>query len=183
VLEVHVFPPCPGRFVLYEDDGETTAYQQGRACLTAFEMRADSFCIEPGQGEVSGVPALRTYRLIFRRIAAPEVIHLEINGVARDVQMEYAESAQDLTIELTGIAPADRVELTLHPIATAQIDRRAARCREMLRRFRMESDSKRWIDQSLEDLFEDAERLREFGPAVKASHIAALRSLIESQMG
>ena len=159
VLDVHIFPQRPGRFVLYEDDGETTAYQQGRYCLTTFEMREASFSIEPGQGDVSCVPPSRTYRLIFRRIAAPAEIHLEVNGVSRDAQMKYDAVAQDLTIELAGIAPTDRVELTLRPIDPAWLiaDRRAARCRQMLRIFRLESESKRWIDQHLDEILDDVE--------------------------
>jgi hypothetical protein len=182
-LEVHIFLQRPGRFVLCEDDGETTAYQQGRFCLTAFEIREASFIIEPGQGDVSQVPPSRAYRLIFRRIAAPAEIHIEVNGVSRDAQVNYAEGAQDLVIELPGIAPTDRVELTLRPIEPAWPleDRRAARCRQMLRTFRMESESKRWIDRRLDEIFDDVEQLREFGPGVKDSHIAVLRSVIEGK--
>ena len=88
VLDIHIFPQRPGRFVLYEDDGETTAYQQGRSCLTTFEMRDASFSIEPGQGDVSLVPPSRTYRLIFRRIAAPAEILIDVNGMSRDAQTE-----------------------------------------------------------------------------------------------
>jgi hypothetical protein len=178
VLDVHIFPQRPGRFVLYEDDGETTAYQQGRCCLTTFEMRDDRFSIEPGQGDVSCVPPSRTYRLIFRAITAPEEIHLEINGVSCNAMMTTDAVTQAATIELAGIAPTDRVELTLGPIKLALVDRRAARCREMLRHFRLESDSKREIDQALSEIVEDVERLREFGAAVKDSHLAALRSVI-----
>ena len=73
--------------------------------------------------------------------------------------------------------------LTLRPIEPAWLleDRRAARCRQMLRIFRMESESKRWIDQHLDEIFDDVEQLRELGPAVKDSHIAVLRSVIEGK--
>jgi hypothetical protein len=182
-LDVHIFPHHPRRFVLYEDDGETTAYQQGHYCLTPFEMREASFVIEPGQGDASLVPPLRTYRLIFRRIAAPAEILIEVNGVSRDTQLKYDAVAQDLTIELAGIVPTDRVELTLRPIDPAWLleDRRAARCRQMLRIFRLESESKRWIDQHLDEIIDDAEQLRELGPAVKDSHLAVLRNVIEGK--
>jgi hypothetical protein len=58
-------------------------------------------------------------------------------------------------------------------------DRREQRFRHMLRTFRMESDSKRWIDQYRAELFEDPELLKEFGAAVKDAHIEALRSVIQ----
>ena len=185
VLDIHIFPHGPGRFVLYEDDGETTAYQQGRSCLTTFEMRDASFSIEPGQGDVSCVPPSRTYRLIFRRIAAPAEILIEVNGMSRDTQLKYDAVAQDLTIELAEIVPTDRVKLTLRPIAAAWLfeDRRAARCRQILRIFRLESESKRWIDQHLDEILADVNRLREAGATVKESHLAVLRSVIEGKEG
>jgi alpha-glucosidase (family GH31 glycosyl hydrolase) len=180
-LEIQIFPQHAGRFVLYEDDGETMAYQHGHLCLTAFEMRGTQFSIEPGTGDVAIVPPLRAYRLIFRRIALPDDLQIVVNGLRREAPITYDTAAQDVVIELAGIAPADRVEITLSAITPGwEIeDRRAARCRQMLRTFRMESDSKRWIDQYLDEIFDDVEQLREFGSAVKDNHSAALRSVIE----
>jgi hypothetical protein len=60
----------------------------------------------------------------------------------------------------------------------AQGDRRERRFLQMLRTFRMESDSKRWIDQYRAEIFEDPDQLKEFGAAVKDVHSAALRSVI-----
>jgi len=51
----------------------------------------------------------------------------------------------------------------------------------MLRTFRMESDSKQWLDQYRAEIFEDPKLLKEFGAAVKDAHIEALRSVIESK--
>ena len=83
-LEVHIFPQRSNRFELYEDDGETTAYQSGRTCRIAFDLRVQehsvAFTIEPGQGDVSVVPQQRTYRLIFHRVTQPAEIAVTING-------------------------------------------------------------------------------------------------------
>ena len=100
-------------------------------------------------------------------------------------RLKYDAVAQDLTIELAGIAPTDRVELTLRPIDLAWLleDRRAARCRQMLGIFRLESESKRWIDQHLDEILADVDRLREAGVTVKDSHLAVLRSVIEGKGG
>ena len=38
-LELHVFPGADNRFVLYEDDGETLAYRQGRFAQTPMELQ------------------------------------------------------------------------------------------------------------------------------------------------
>ena len=93
----------------------------------------------------------------------------------------YDEELQRFTMEVIA-APTDRVEITVRlidPAWLAQDDRREQRFRQMLRTFRMESDSKRWIDQYRAEIFEDPEQLKEFGAAVKDAHIEALRSVIQ----
>jgi hypothetical protein len=80
-------------------------------------------------------------------------------------------------------APIDRVEIAVQHGGQAwldQDDRREQRFLQMLRTFRMESESKRWIDQYRAEIFEDPDHLKEFGEAVKDAHIAALRSVLES---
>ena len=37
-LTLHIFAGADGQFVLYEDDGATTAYQQGHAAQTPFTL-------------------------------------------------------------------------------------------------------------------------------------------------
>ncbi len=186
-LEIHIFPQHSGRFELYEDDGETMAYQHGHHCLTTFTLKADdygaNFTIEAGQGDVSVVPAERAYRLIFRRVTQPDQVMVTINDAACKTQSHYDATTQDFVLDFSA-KPTDRVELTLRFTEqpwTALTDRRKQRFREMLRRLRMESDSKRWIDQYLEEIFDDPACLKEFGPAVKDAHIEVLRSIVESE--
>ncbi len=184
-LEVHIFPQRSNRFELYEDDGETTAYQSGSFCLTAYDLkvheRSVAVTIEPGRGDVSVVPPQRTYRLIFHRVTLPDQTTVTVNGTPCDVVSRYDEALQRFTLEV-GATPIDRVAVTVRHAAPAwlsQADRRESRYLQMLRTFRMESESKQWLDQYRHELFEDPEQLKEFGPAVKDAHIEALRSVIE----
>ena len=186
-LDVHIFPQQSNRFELYEDDGETIAYQHGQHCLTAFELKVHDhrvdFIIEAVQGDVSVVPPQRTYRLIFHRVTPPAEVTLKLNGAARDAVALYDEELQRYTIEVIA-APIDRVEIAVQcgdqPWLT-QDDRREQRFQQMLRTFRMKSDSKRWIDQYRAEIFDDPDQLKEFGAAVKDAHSAALRSVIDSR--
>jgi hypothetical protein len=186
-LEVHIFPQQSHRFELYEDDGETIAYQHGQYRLTAFELKVHDasaeFSIEPGPGVVAVVPQQRTYRLIFHRATQPVEVMLQINGAAREMLTRYDEKLQHFTIEVIA-APTDRVEIATRcddRSWVAQDDRRERRFLQMLRTFRMESDSKRWLDQYRAEIFEDPDQLKEFGAAVKDVHSAALRSVLESE--
>jgi alpha-glucosidase (family GH31 glycosyl hydrolase) len=184
-LEIHVFPQASGRFELYEDDGATTNYQRGQCCVTTFDLKTNNqgvtLSIASGQGDISVVPAQRTYRLIFKRVTQPEAIAVRINGTAVEARSHYDAEAQTFTLEISA-SPSDQVALSVkHTGETwgATTDRRARRVRDMLRVLRMETDSKRWIDQYLEEIFDDPAALKEFGPAVKDTHIAALNSIIE----
>jgi hypothetical protein len=108
---------------------------------------------------------------------------LTINGAAREALTLYDEELQRFTIEVIA-APSDRLEIAARcddqPWA-AQDDRREQRFLQMLRTFRMESDSKRWLDQYRAEIFEDPDQLKEFGAAVKDVHSAALRCVIKSE--
>jgi alpha-glucosidase (family GH31 glycosyl hydrolase) len=187
VLELHIFPQQSNRFALYEDDGETMAYQRGHSCLTAFNLRVRErsviFSIEPGQGDVSVVPQQRAYRLIFHRVAQSAEVTLKVNGASREATTLYDEELQRFTVEVIA-APIDRVEIAVqHSDRSwlAQDDRREQRFRQMLRTFRMESDIKREIDERLKDVFDDPALLKSFGAALKDAHVEALRSVLEEQ--
>ena len=186
-LDVHVFPRQDNRFVLYEDDGETTAYQHGHQCLTAFNLKAHDhgvdFTIEPGQGDISVAPPRRMYRLIFRRVTPPAETSVKVDGVRQAAMTMYDDELQRLTLEVAAM-PANRVEVSVRWIDQpwqAVDDRREKRFLQMLRVFRMESESKRWLDTYRVELFEDPEQLKEFGATVKDAHIEALRSVIKAQ--
>ena len=183
VLEVHVFPQENGHFELYEDDGATTGYERGQFCVTAFESKTVEhgveFTIQPGQGDVSVAPTQRTYRLIFKRVTAPEKVTVTINGAAAEARSHYDVDAQNFEVEISA-SPIDQVTLNV-TCAAETTDRREKHFREVLRVLRMESDAKRWLDQYCTEIFEDPDQLKEFGGAVTDAHMAVLRSIIECE--
>jgi hypothetical protein len=186
-LEVHFFPGAGNRFELYEDDGASNAYRQGQHCFTVFSQvwygTGVDVKIRVKPGAVSVIPAQRSYRLLFRGIMPPRSVAVLVNGMAREVNTRYEAATETFTIGPFSVTPSDTVEVNIAndnaPLAT-WIDRRAEKCRRLLRAFRMESETKRWIDQYLEDIFDDPAQLKEFGAAVKDAHIEALHSVIES---
>ena len=62
-LHIHLFPGADNVFDLYEDDGETTDYQRGKYAITRLELKDDTFTIHPAQGDLSLIPAQRTYHI------------------------------------------------------------------------------------------------------------------------
>jgi alpha-glucosidase (family GH31 glycosyl hydrolase) len=74
ILDLLLFPGGSNQFELYEDDGETTAYQQGEYALTRFTLEQAgetlTFIIHPTEGECRLVPPNRLYRVHLRGVEA-----------------------------------------------------------------------------------------------------------------
>jgi alpha-glucosidase (family GH31 glycosyl hydrolase) len=88
-LDVYIFPGADNEFALYEDDGETTDYLQGKFVVTRFTFENGVFTIHPAEGERSLVPAKRTYRIHLRGVDGKEAATLP-----------YSYDAANLTLSL-----------------------------------------------------------------------------------
>lgn len=66
-LVLHVFPGAPGETRIYEDQGNSLAYQQGELSWTTVKQRAVNgrlhIDILPVQGSFPGMPAMRAYEV------------------------------------------------------------------------------------------------------------------------
>jgi alpha-glucosidase (family GH31 glycosyl hydrolase) len=62
-LDLFIFPGADNVFELYEDDGSTTDYEQGKYAITRFELKGDKFIIHPVEGDTTSLPRERTYRI------------------------------------------------------------------------------------------------------------------------
>ena len=78
-LHIHIFPGADNIFELYEDDGETTDYQRGKYAITRMELKGETFIIHPAQGDLSVIPAQRTYHLHINRHIKLEAFTLAPN--------------------------------------------------------------------------------------------------------
>ena len=107
-LEIHLWRGN-GSFRLYEDDGETMAYQQGQFAITEFtlEERGDTLrlTVTPPADSYGLLPEQRQMYLKFRDIAAAEV---KIDGEASVFggDLCVSVSSRPVTVELTGLRAA-----------------------------------------------------------------------------
>ena len=73
-----------GTFTLYEDDGESLAYQNGAFATTAMRVKEEenrlSFEIDSPVGDVSVLPERRTFLLSFKDITEANHIMVYVNG-------------------------------------------------------------------------------------------------------
>lgn len=105
-------------FSLYEDDGETNDFEQGRSAVTSFRMREAGgdlhFTALPVQGDIALVPAKRTLRLTFADVSGCAAAEVLRNGQPFNCKpiVEHGE----VRLVLHDITPSDRLDVALKQI-------------------------------------------------------------------
>jgi alpha-glucosidase (family GH31 glycosyl hydrolase) len=167
-LTLHIFPGASNRFEMYEDDGETNAYQQGKYALTAFTQTWGenilTFNISAVEGEAAFVPAQRQYTLLIRGVVEPAQVVMQINQAHCPAQTAYDPATQTLTVTAALLTPQDGLTLTLTASGCllSQADHRPAKVRAMLRTMPIESYLKQQIDADLPALLSGERSMQEY---------------------
>jgi hypothetical protein len=150
-MTVHVFAGADGRFVLYEDDGETTAYQQGHSVRTPFVLhwRGDSLnlTIGPAEGDPSVGPSRRAYTVQVHGIAGWSAVEVAHNG-QRAAAADGAQTADGFVIALPDVEPGEAIELrvAVNGLAAPDDAQRITDVRALLHAFRLDTRVKMQID-------------------------------------
>jgi alpha-glucosidase (family GH31 glycosyl hydrolase) len=101
-LDLYIFPGADNFFELYEDDGETIDYQQGRYAVTRFTLEKNVFTIQPVIGDASLVPPERTY-------------HIHLRGVDESASASlpgtYDPTIRTLSLEPVVLKPLDTLQV------------------------------------------------------------------------
>ncbi len=185
-LTICIFPGADNAFELYEDDGETQAYQAGKHAITPFAQRWHGdemvFTIGPAHGDLAQAPAARAYRLVIRGVGRPDAVRLAVNGAEQATGLTYDEATETLTLDRVSLGPAERLSLTLSAQAglLAPRDRRLETCRKLLRAFRLDTEIKRRVDEALPGILAGRVSLMQYAHDLTDAHVAALQSAIAS---
>lgn len=117
VLEIQLYRGN-GCFTLYEDDGESMAYKDGKYAKTEFEIRETDnrliFKISPAKGDISVIPEKRSYILNFRDVVSADV-NLKCGSENR-VKPEISDENGILRVEVKEISPEKEVEICLENV-------------------------------------------------------------------
>ena len=97
-LEIHVFPGKSNTYRLYEDDGETNEYLNGKYNITEFDYnyRKSNYTliIRPVEGTTSVLPETRNYRIVFRNTKkSNQVVVYENDKIINNVETEITETS------------------------------------------------------------------------------------------
>ncbi len=99
-LSLHVYPHGESAFTLYEDDGTSYAYEEGKVAETRITCRATSdgvdLAIAPRAGAYDGMPERRTFDVWLYAAAAPAEVH--VNGAPADWSYDAKRGAVRLQV-------------------------------------------------------------------------------------
>jgi alpha-glucosidase (family GH31 glycosyl hydrolase) len=179
-LTINVFPGADNTYTLYEDGGETLAYQQGEFTLTKFNFawqeKACSFTIEPVKGQKDLLSSTRIYKIIFHALTAPENIQVKLNDQTIQVSHQYNHNSHQLI--LTDIVLPVKDELTIQITSSKnlgyKVDRKKETILGMLKKFKMNSYIKQSLDLQVDHLLENPTLLLNFADRMADSHLLAL---------
>jgi alpha-glucosidase (family GH31 glycosyl hydrolase) len=186
-LEVSIFPGANRRFELFEDDGESSAYQQGTYRISPFTQEwGDNrlhFEIEPVQGFAAAGPQERTFTLLFKGIVLPEQVEVELDGQSFEIDSRY--DAKTSTLRLSGIrmAAGSRLKVELVTDCETLIDRRSRmlqQVRKMLWAAKMPTYVKQRIEAAVPEMLQDITTIEKFAAVMTP---AQLQAFIEQLSG
>jgi hypothetical protein len=92
-MDLRVFCGKSGSFAMYEDDGETMAFEQGESVTTEYELdwKNRKFVIHRAEGDLSLIPENRSYTIYFYGIRKEDVSRVVLDG--SDIAYEIKEEA------------------------------------------------------------------------------------------
>jgi alpha-glucosidase (family GH31 glycosyl hydrolase) len=102
-LDLYIFPDADNEFLLYEDDGETTDYLNGKFAITRFTLENGCFTIHPVESDQRLAPASRTYRIHLRGVDGASTASLpgRYNAQIRTLSLEPQTLTPDQTLVVT----------------------------------------------------------------------------------
>lgn len=186
-LTVHVFPGANNRFDLFEDDGVSQGYQDGRHAITPmfqdWSEQYQVFGIQPTVGDSSFIPAHREFSLIFHAIFEPEDVVVRVNGKEEVVHKGYDIVKGALILSGIRLSVGDGLTVALMTKAPSLMNR-DLRIREtlekMLHAFRLGNNTKDAILKRIPLIIKDTNELAGFQIAFTRSQMRAFLETITS---
>ncbi|MFZ0546610.1 MAG: TIM-barrel domain-containing protein [Candidatus Promineifilaceae bacterium] len=183
-LNLHIFAGANNEFLLYEDDGNTQAYQDGAYCLTAFtqEWETDKllFHISAVSGQANLVPDSRQYHLFVYGIQEPETVKLLIDGQESECRFTYEPDRQRLVIDTVNLPREANLTLKIERPngLLARHDGTLEKAMEVVSNFKMETMLKSALYRRLPEITADLSQLAAFSIGLTPSQIQCLLALL-----
>jgi hypothetical protein len=179
-LDVYVFPGADGKFELYEDDGDSNYYLDGKHAVTRFEQSwtgaMQTLLVLPAMGDIAQIPAGRSYDFHFRGVQAPESVEVRLNGAVIETAGRYEPDTHTYKLHTLHILPTDRLQVVISRKAglAHTDDPRPGALRKLLRSMRMQTSTKTELWDNLEQVMHDPASLARYRVQMTDQHYRAL---------
>ena len=113
-LEIHIFPGTSNTYKLYEDDGISSMFEEGKYLITDidynYQLNNFTAIIRPVDGKTDVVPKERNYKVRFRNTRKPSDVIVYIGKDKKDDIKSYVDG-NDFVVEVNEINPAKQVSI------------------------------------------------------------------------
>ena len=113
-LEIHIFPGTSNTYKLYEDDGISSMFEEGKYLITDidynYQLNNFTAIIRPVDGKTDVVPKERNYKVRFRNTRKPSDVIVYIGEDKKDDIKSYVDG-NDFVVEVNEINPAKQVSI------------------------------------------------------------------------
>ena len=152
-IHTHIYPGADNRFVLYEDDGESTKYINGERIITEFSLNWDEDYVEltvSSSGDLTQFKPNRMHYFYFHGIKIPERTIGMITGLSFELSTFYDTDLQTLGIGPLKIGFPDELSIKIFGNdLVIKIPRTKLKIKEYLASFRLDS----WVKKRIYDLW------------------------------
>ena len=116
-LEIHVFPGKSNTYKLYEDDGITLDYRNGKYNITEidYNYRKSNYTliIRPLEGDLSVIPTSRNYKIVFRNTKKSDnVVVYQNDKVMDNIETDVTET--DFIVNIKNINPSSQLVINCY---------------------------------------------------------------------
>ncbi len=152
IMDVHIFPAENGKFILWEDEGNTPTDEDSNWVSTELKWDKQVFTIGAAQGNTSVIPKERRWNLIFHaveniaanNVSVGSVLSVTAGGCLLNVETSYNEALNRLTITIPETEIAKDVIVSFNtPLQI--INNNIKQCYNILHRAQMDYDLKNTI--------------------------------------
>ena len=114
-LELLVFCGADGDFTLYEDDGVSMNYEEGRCVTTRYALNwaERRLVIEAAEGDLRLIPEKRQYTVKLYGVGADRVNSVKVGGGEAPFTSAFDAKRNVLSVTLGAVSPTARIELQL----------------------------------------------------------------------
>jgi alpha-glucosidase (family GH31 glycosyl hydrolase) len=183
-LEIDVFIGKANTFELFEDDGESLAYQQGAYAVTTITQECDEdtfkLVIAPPSGDISILPTRRSFTVNIFGVNEQFLPKVMLNDKQIHTRFTYYPNKEMLSIADIECSPKDSVTITseINGKLSAR-DRRIEILQKFLKEAYMDSWIKVGIDAQLPNILQNPEMVNVAGNMLTASQMKAIKDILE----